>query len=244
MSPLHLRNPKEPASGQTRTVQSQKTGHWTPLTQHWMERHLGKSCPLCHSPSNPEETSNHCTGSIWIKLFSSINTSNTYCNGEWTKIGSTQHHTGNNLEQVSRRYVSKRCPSKILCHYPSYKITIEPDRAYSDSSRLTRSKPTQPSSGFKPFRKQQISGQESPFFTFPGSFKQKTRIKKEKQDFFQQQEERVRPNDPEAVGLGERSTQEPEIGLNTSKISRPINKNITPLRINTMLLHLSNLNSD
>ncbi|MBW0469864.1 hypothetical protein O181_009579 [Austropuccinia psidii MF-1] len=40
--------------------------------------------------------------------------------------------------------------------------------------------------------------------------------------------ERVRPNDPEAVGLGERSTQEPEIVVNTSRISSPNNRNITP----------------
>ncbi|MBW0564627.1 hypothetical protein O181_104342 [Austropuccinia psidii MF-1] len=60
-------------------------------------------------------------------------------------------------------------------HYPSYRIKVNPDRAYSDSFRITRSRPNQLSSGFTPFRNQQISGQESPFFTIPGSFQEKTR---------------------------------------------------------------------
>ncbi|MBW0480504.1 hypothetical protein O181_020219 [Austropuccinia psidii MF-1] len=46
----------------------------------------------------------------------------------------------------------------------------EPDRAYSDSFRLTRSKKPRLPSGFKPFRKQKISDQESPLFKIPGSF--------------------------------------------------------------------------
>ncbi|MBW0481679.1 hypothetical protein O181_021394 [Austropuccinia psidii MF-1] len=45
-------------------------------------------------------------------------------------------------------------------HYPSYRRTAEPDRAYADSFRLTSSRPNQLSSGFTPFRKQQISDQE------------------------------------------------------------------------------------
>ncbi|MBW0486963.1 hypothetical protein O181_026678 [Austropuccinia psidii MF-1] len=45
---------------------------------------------------------------------------------------------------------------------------------------------------------------------------------------FQPKAERVRTDDPEADGLGERSTQEPEIVLNTSIISSPNNRNITP----------------
>ncbi|MBW0526228.1 hypothetical protein O181_065943 [Austropuccinia psidii MF-1] len=87
-------------------------------------------------------------------------------------------------------------------HYPSYRSTIEPDRAYSDSLRLTRSRPPKLSIGFTRFRKHKIRGKESPFFTIPGSFPEKTRIKREKQDLFQPQAERVRPNDPEAVRLG------------------------------------------
>ncbi|MBW0514625.1 hypothetical protein O181_054340 [Austropuccinia psidii MF-1] len=94
-------------------------------------------------------------------------------------------------------------------HYPSYRRTADPDRAYSDFFRLTGSRPNQLSSSFTPFRNQKISGQEAPFFTIPGSFQEKTRIQGQKQDLFQPKAERVRPNDPEAVGLGERSTQEP-----------------------------------
>ncbi|MBW0477184.1 hypothetical protein O181_016899 [Austropuccinia psidii MF-1] len=37
-------------------------------------------------------------------------------------------------------------------HYLSYIRIAEPDRAYCYSFRLTRSRPTQLSSGFKPFR--------------------------------------------------------------------------------------------
>ncbi|MBW0465061.1 hypothetical protein O181_004776 [Austropuccinia psidii MF-1] len=51
---------------------------------------------------------------------------------------------------------------------------------------------------------------------------------KGKQDLFHPQAERVRPNSPEAVGVGEISTQEPEIVVNTSRISSPTNRNITP----------------
>ncbi|MBW0538587.1 hypothetical protein O181_078302 [Austropuccinia psidii MF-1] len=81
-------------------------------------------------------------------------------------------------------------------HYPSYRRTADPDREYSDSFRLTRIRPNQLSSGFIPFRNQQISGQESPFFTVPGSLEKKTRIQGQKQDHLQPEEEKVRPNDP------------------------------------------------
>ncbi|MBW0492483.1 hypothetical protein O181_032198 [Austropuccinia psidii MF-1] len=77
-------------------------------------------------------------------------------------------------------------------HYPSYRRTADPDRAYSDSVRLTRRRPNQLSSGFIPLRNRQISGQESPFFTIPGSFQEKTRIPWQKQDQLQPKEERVR----------------------------------------------------
>ncbi|MBW0465345.1 hypothetical protein O181_005060 [Austropuccinia psidii MF-1] len=113
-------------------------------------------------------------------------------------------------------------------HYPSNRRTIEPYRAYSDSFRLTRSKPTRLSSSFTPLRQKYISDQESPFFTIPGSFQESPRIRRENQDFNQPQAERVIPNDPKAVGLGERSTQEPEIVVNTSIISSFSNINISP----------------
>ncbi|MBW0476436.1 hypothetical protein O181_016151 [Austropuccinia psidii MF-1] len=113
-------------------------------------------------------------------------------------------------------------------HYPSYRRTYEPDRAYSDSFRLTRSTPTQLSSGFTLLRHQQISGQESPFFTIPGIFQEKTRIQGQKQDIFEPKAERVRRNNKEAVKHGERSTQDPVIAVNTSRISSPNNRNIAP----------------
>ncbi|MBW0579852.1 hypothetical protein O181_119567, partial [Austropuccinia psidii MF-1] len=63
-------------------------------------------------------------------------------------------------------------------YYPSYRITANPDRAYANSFRLTRSRPNQLSSGSAPFRNQQISDQESPTFTIPGGFQEKTRIQR------------------------------------------------------------------
>ncbi|MBW0490191.1 hypothetical protein O181_029906 [Austropuccinia psidii MF-1] len=107
------------------------------------------------------------------------------------------------------------------------------------------SKTTRLSSSFTPFRQQQISDQESPFVTIPGSFQEKTRIQREKPDFFQPQAERVRPKYPEAVGLGERSTQKPKIAVNTSRISSLINSNITPTQNeHNVVKPESNLNSD
>ncbi|MBW0475661.1 hypothetical protein O181_015376 [Austropuccinia psidii MF-1] len=66
--------------------------------------------------------------------------------------------------------------------FPSYRRTADQDRAYSDSLRLTRRRTNQLSSGFTPFRNQQISGKETPFFTIPGSFQEKTRTQRQKQD--------------------------------------------------------------
>ncbi|MBW0543201.1 hypothetical protein O181_082916 [Austropuccinia psidii MF-1] len=113
-------------------------------------------------------------------------------------------------------------------HYPSYRRNADPDRTYSDSFRLTRTRPNQLSSGLTPFRNQKISGQESPFFTILGSSQEKTRIQWKTQALFQQKKERVRPTDPEAFELGERSTQEPEIVVHNSRLSSLIHKNINP----------------
>ncbi|MBW0522471.1 hypothetical protein O181_062186 [Austropuccinia psidii MF-1] len=120
-------------------------------------------------------------------------------------------------------------------HYPRYRRTAEPDRAYSDSFRLTRSRPNQLSSEFTPFRHHQISGQESPFFTVTGSFQEKKSIQGQQQDLFQ----------PKAERLGERRTQGPKIVVNTSRISSPTNRNITPTQAeNSVVTPESNLNSD
>ncbi|MBW0567019.1 hypothetical protein O181_106734, partial [Austropuccinia psidii MF-1] len=81
----------------------------------------------------------------------------------------------------------------------SYRRTVNPDRAYSDSFRFTRGRPNKLSSGFTPLRNQQA--------------------------------ERVRPNDPEVVGIGERKAQEPEVIVNHSRFSSPINRNINPTQI-------------
>ncbi|MBW0467808.1 hypothetical protein O181_007523 [Austropuccinia psidii MF-1] len=67
--------------------------------------------------------------------------------------------------------------------------------------RITRRRPNQLSSGLAPFRNQKISGQESPFFTIAGSFREKTRKHGQKKDLLQPEEGRVRPHDPEAVGI-------------------------------------------
>ncbi|MBW0562737.1 hypothetical protein O181_102452 [Austropuccinia psidii MF-1] len=130
-------------------------------------------------------------------------------------------------------------------HYPSYRRTSDADRASSDSFKLTRSRPNKLSTGFIPFRNQQIKGQESPFFTIPGSFQEKTRIKGQRQDHLQLKEERVGPNDPEAVGFGERSAQEPALVAHNSRISSPLTRNITPTQIeHNVVTPESNLNSD
>ncbi|MBW0514401.1 hypothetical protein O181_054116 [Austropuccinia psidii MF-1] len=130
-------------------------------------------------------------------------------------------------------------------HYLNYRRTTDPDREYSDYFRLARSRPNQLSNGFKSFRNQHISGQESPFFTIPGRFQEKTRIQGKKQDFLQAKEERVRPNDPKAVGFGERRAKEPEVAVHNSRMSCPIHRNITPNHIeHNVVTPESNLNSD
>ncbi|MBW0525911.1 hypothetical protein O181_065626, partial [Austropuccinia psidii MF-1] len=76
---------------------------------------------------------------------------------------------------------------------------------------------------------------------FPGEDKDT----REKKDLFQPKVERVRPNDPEAVGFCERSSKEPEVAVNNSRISSPINRNINPTHIeHDVVTPESNLNSD
>ncbi|MBW0555703.1 hypothetical protein O181_095418 [Austropuccinia psidii MF-1] len=95
-------------------------------------------------------------------------------------------------------------------HYPSYKKTSDPDRAYCNSFRPTRSRPNQ----------------------LYRSFQEKTRIQGQKQDHLQAEEERVSPNDPQVVVI-------------SSKMSSPINKNITPSHIqHNVVIPESNLDSD
>ncbi|MBW0549459.1 hypothetical protein O181_089174 [Austropuccinia psidii MF-1] len=95
------------------------------------------------------------------------------------------------------------------------------------------------------FRNKQISGKESPFFTIPGSFQEKTRIQGQKQAHLQPEEERVRTNDPEAFGFSQRSAQEPEVVVNNSIISSPMNRKIMHTQIeHNVVTPESNLNSD
>ncbi|MBW0565126.1 hypothetical protein O181_104841 [Austropuccinia psidii MF-1] len=57
--------------------------------------------------------------------------------------------------------------------------------------------------------------------------------------------ERVRRHDPEVVGFGERSAQEPEVVVNHSRISSPGDRNITPTQIeHNIVTPESNINSD
>ncbi|MBW0553069.1 hypothetical protein O181_092784 [Austropuccinia psidii MF-1] len=76
-------------------------------------------------------------------------------------------------------------------------------------------------------------------------FQGETRTQGQKQDLISPKAERVRPNDPETVGLGERSTKEPEVVVNHSRISSPLNRKISPTQIehNTVSPE-SNLNID
>ncbi|MBW0471180.1 hypothetical protein O181_010895 [Austropuccinia psidii MF-1] len=124
-------------------------------------------------------------------------------------------------------------------HYPGYRRTTDPDRAYSNSFRLTRRRPNQLSSGLTPFRNQKISGQESTFLTIPGSCQEKIRIQGQKQDHLQPEEERVRPNDSENVRFGEKSAQESEVAVNNSRISSLINLNITPTQTNSPKIYFN-----
>ncbi|MBW0464053.1 hypothetical protein O181_003768 [Austropuccinia psidii MF-1] len=87
--------------------------------------------------------------------------------------------------------------------------------------------------------------QTGPTLIPSGSQGEKTRTQRQKQDLFQPKAERVRPNDPEAVGIGEKSKQEPEIVVNTSGVSSPTNSNITPTQTeHNVVTPESNLNSD
>ncbi|MBW0534599.1 hypothetical protein O181_074314, partial [Austropuccinia psidii MF-1] len=95
-----------------------------------------------------------------------------------------------------------------------------PEREYYESFRITRSRPTQLSSGFKPLRVEKSRGQESRLFTIAARFQEKTKIKGKEQYDLQTEEERSRPNDPEVVGLSEGSTQKQQI-ITMSKMATP-----------------------
>ncbi|MBW0533825.1 hypothetical protein O181_073540 [Austropuccinia psidii MF-1] len=155
-------------------------------------------------------TSNQRTGKIWIKFISSTNSSNIYFNGApgislgrtWSKFPEDlsqrdrlQTPYDNNQRLESRQAVHTpggegKQDKGESSHYPSYRRTTDPDRAHSDSHRLTRSTPNQLSSYFTPFRNQQISGQESPLFILPGGSRRRQGHKgRNKTSFHQRQRE-------------------------------------------------------
>ncbi|MBW0531251.1 hypothetical protein O181_070966 [Austropuccinia psidii MF-1] len=129
--------------------------------------------------------------------------------------------------------------------------------SYQEEEKLTQKGPTQIPSGSQGAGKisspvashhsetSRSVAKESPFVTIPGIFQEKTRRQGQEQNLLQPEKERVRPHDPEAVGLGKRSTQEPEVVVNHSRISSPINRKITPTQIeHNVITPESNLNSD
>ncbi|MBW0552096.1 hypothetical protein O181_091811 [Austropuccinia psidii MF-1] len=123
------------------------------------------------------------------------------------KLASNWEEIGESCQKICLREISFKDLMEITKGWnPTGKRASEPERAYSDFSRLKRSRPTQISSGFTPFRPKKISGQESPFFTIPGRIQEKKRIQGQKQDIFKPKAELVRQNDIEAVGIGERIT--------------------------------------
>ncbi|MBW0536935.1 hypothetical protein O181_076650 [Austropuccinia psidii MF-1] len=131
--------------------------------------------------------------------------------------GQQEVQPGNQLGRTWSKlpeYLSQR--DRIQRPYGNHqRRTADPDRAYSDSFRLTRRRPNQLSSGFTPFINQPISGQESPFFTIPGDFQEKTRIQGQKKDHLQPEEGRVRHNDPEDI---EHNVVTPESNLNSDAL--------------------------
>ncbi|MBW0594114.1 hypothetical protein O181_133829 [Austropuccinia psidii MF-1] len=108
---------------------------------------------------------------------------------DMSQIDTLKRYYGNHQRMESQQAVqtpgAEGIQDKVKSsHYPSYRRTIEPDRDYSYSFRLTRSRPTKLSSGFTPLRQQNISVQQSPLLTIPGSFQEKTRIQRENRTSF------------------------------------------------------------
>ncbi|MBW0514090.1 hypothetical protein O181_053805 [Austropuccinia psidii MF-1] len=241
MSPLHLKN-----LGFQRNQQEDREG--LSRTRRPGRGHLG------HSGGSQDTEGNHTHPAIHFRGLKRHGSSSSAPPTRQRLVsmehGKQERPYGNNQRLESHQEVQTsggegKQDKRESSHYQSYRRTADPDRAYSDSFRLTSSRPNQLSTGFIPFRNQQISGQESPFFTIPGSFQEKTRIQGQNQDHLQPEEERVRSNDPEAVRFGERSKQEPEVVVNSFGISSPIIRNATPTQIDhNVVTPESNLNSD
>ncbi|MBW0467385.1 hypothetical protein O181_007100 [Austropuccinia psidii MF-1] len=214
MSPIHLRdlgfqrNQPEDREGLSRTRRSGRghLGH----SGGWQEIEGNQSHPAIHIPIQQK------TQTRGLEGFGSSSSAPPTPQRPFSMDHGQQERPYGNHQRLESHQAAQtpggegKQDKGESSHYPSYRRTTDPDREYSESLRLTRSRPNQHSSGFTPFRNQQISCQESPFLTIPGGFQEKTRIQGQKQDHLQPKQERVRPNDLEAVGFGERSAQEPE----------------------------------
>ncbi|MBW0475628.1 hypothetical protein O181_015343 [Austropuccinia psidii MF-1] len=167
--------------------------------------------------------------------------------------GSSSSAAQNLQRSVSMENVKQKVKTRFILQGTLGKLaedmsqTDTLQRPYRNHKRLTGSgKPTRIPSRFTPLRHQQVSNQESPLFTILGSFQEKESIKRKEQELFQPYSERVRANDPEAVGLSERSTQEPEIAVNTpDKLSSPTIENDIPTQNEHSIVRPeSNINSN
>ncbi|MBW0478772.1 hypothetical protein O181_018487 [Austropuccinia psidii MF-1] len=96
----------------------------------------------------------------------------------------TNYQRMESLQEVQTTGGKGRKNKGEYSHYPSHRRTTEPEIAYSDSFRLTRSKQNRLPSGFITFRKQHIIEKESPLFIIPSTFEDKTRVEGEKQELF------------------------------------------------------------
>ncbi|MBW0479970.1 hypothetical protein O181_019685 [Austropuccinia psidii MF-1] len=118
------------------------------------------------------------------------------------------------LQRTCRNY-SEDLPQRDILRRTYHRQEMEPEITYSDPLRLMRTgNPTRLPSGFKPLRHQQISDQESPYFSIPDRIQERKRIIGKEQDFFQPEAERVRSYDPELVGPVSRSTNKQQTVVN------------------------------
>ncbi|MBW0491730.1 hypothetical protein O181_031445 [Austropuccinia psidii MF-1] len=138
------------------------------------------------------------------------------------------------LERTCRKY-SEDFSQRDILQRNYHRREIEPEREYYASFRLARSgQPTKLPSGFTPLRHKYTSGQESPYLPIQDNIQDRRRIIGQEQDFFQPEEERVKPYGPEIVGPVERSTKKQQRVVNTS------NEAISPKIRNDVSAHIEN----
>ncbi|MBW0483560.1 hypothetical protein O181_023275 [Austropuccinia psidii MF-1] len=165
----------EPAIGQRRPVQNQKTWRMTPWTQWWMTKGLegygsSSSAPLTpQSPLSMENGQQEVQPSIPLgRTWSNLPENMSQRDGIQRLYGS--HKRLECHQEVQTPGDEGKQDKGESSHYPSDRIAADPNSSYSDFFRLTRSMLNQLSSGFTPFWSQQISGQESQLFKIPSSF--------------------------------------------------------------------------